>query len=320
MSVKRLMEDGHKLWSVAFKGKRTDAEAHDIIMKRFLHGARSGEQLTTNDIYSLMALGRWIDGACRTLRPISEEFFAALALTDVSRDAYEDIRFPWPAFAVEIPEGALVDDDGVSYRFAIVAALRDVPRLRDGKAVFDWRTVDGVDFISSDVGSLSLYKDDADATTLQRWSPNGIASLMFDEFADGPYEPDGGAHQDRTERDQRIQERAIKAIVGMLYTLQHSTSWSHAKTSKLRSDPRFGPPDHRVMVVGAPIKVDVRAALREYIEKGHTSPKFQSLVRGHRKRQVVGKARSGRKIVWIEPYWRGPKEAPIMARSYEVGR
>lgn len=28
---------------------------------------------------------------------------------------------------------------------------------------------------------------------------------------------------------------------------------------------------------------------------------------------------AGRKVIWIEPYWRGPEEAPILARPFKVG-
>lgn len=44
---------------------------------------------------------------------------------------------------------------------------------------------------------------------------------------------------------------------------------------------------------------------------------FQSCVRGHYKRQVIGVGRSGRKVIWIEPYWRGPEGAPLLVRPYE---
>lgn len=47
-------------------------------------------------------------------------------------------------------------------------------------------------------------------------------------------------------------------------------------------------------------------------------PAIQRLVRGHHKRQVVGIGRSGRRVIWIEPYWRGPEDAPILTRPYKV--
>jgi hypothetical protein len=40
---------------------------------------------------------------------------------------------------------------------------------------------------------------------------------------------------------------------------------------------------------------------------------------GHYKRQVVGTGRHGRQIIWIEPYWRGPENAPILARPWRIG-
>jgi hypothetical protein len=47
------------------------------------------------------------------------------------------------------------------------------------------------------------------------------------------------------------------------------------------------------------------------------SPTVRVRVQGHWKRQVFGPARANRKIIWIEPYWRGPDdpEPPVTSSS-----
>ena len=319
--MKRLIEAGHQIWSECYRRGDTNKTTYHKIFRSWLAKGPSGERLSTNDLYSFLALGRWVDGACRTLRPASQELFAALALTDISRNAYEDLRFPWTSFGVEIPEGLLVDETGASYRFAVVANLTETPRLRVTQAIFDRPDYSEEDFREVNLGSICLYRDDENLTSLQEWSDRGIASLLFDTSPENTPAPDDTAHPSRSAVEVRIQEMAKQAIVGLLYTLQHTQNWSYDKRtiSKLKNDPRFGPPDHRVMVVGKPIEVDVREAVREYIARGHASPAIQSLVRGHQKRQVVGAGRASRKVIWIEPYWRGPKDAPIAARPYTVG-
>ena len=319
--MKELIEAGHRVWSGCYRQGDSNKTAYHKIFRSWLANGPSGEQLTTNDLYSTLALGRWVDGACRTLRPVSDEFFAALALTDISKNAYEDLRFPWTSFGIEIPPDLLVDEVGGSYRFAVVSSLPQTPRLRATQAVFDRPDYNEEAFFEVDLGTICLYRDDENLSALQEWSDRGIGSLLFDSNPDCPVAPGDATHPNRSAVEVRLQEMAKQAIVGLLYTLQHTKNWSYDKRtiSKLKNDPRFGPPDHRVMVVGKPITVDVRDAVREYVAHGHASPAIQSLVRGHQKRQVVGAGRASRKVIWIEPYWRGPKDAPIAARPYTVG-
>ena len=42
-------------------------------------------------------------------------------------------------------------------------------------------------------------------------------------------------------------------------------------------------------------------------------------VRGHWRNQVVGEGRTGRKLMWIQPHYRGPEIAEVVQRAYDVG-
>jgi len=55
---------------------------------------------------------------------------------------------------------------------------------------------------------------------------------------------------------------------------------------------------------------------RDFIA-GRGSPTVQTIVRRHRKRVACGKGRQDRRWVTVEPYKRGPKDAPIGIRSHE---
>lgn len=76
-------------------------------------------------------------------------------------------------------------------------------------------------------------------------------------------------------------------------------------------------------VLGRPVNLDLREAVREMysdtpskdLSSGHA---VRTLVRGHHKRQVCGVGRSERKWVHIEPYWRGPEEAPLAVRAHAL--
>ena len=49
-----------------------------------------------------------------------------------------------------------------------------------------------------------------------------------------------------------------------------------------------------------------------------SAPSVQTLVRGHWKHQPHGKGRSERKYIFVEPYWRGPEDAPITVRPHAL--
>jgi hypothetical protein len=79
-------------------------------------------------------------------------------------------------------------------------------------------------------------------------------------------------------------------------------------------------PTARVFQITEPVTIDLVSTVREmqtHQGKGRLLA-IQSLVRGHYKRQVCGTGRTDRKIVFIEPYWRGPEDAPIAVRPHNV--
>ena len=67
------------------------------------------------------------------------------------------------------------------------------------------------------------------------------------------------------------------------------------------------------------MRVDVREAVRGFVAgTRRTAPAVQVLVRGHWKRQAHGPAMAQRKMIHIEPYWRGPEDAPIAVRGHKL--
>jgi hypothetical protein len=67
------------------------------------------------------------------------------------------------------------------------------------------------------------------------------------------------------------------------------------------------------------VKIDCRAAIASYIAgQRRASPSVQTLVRGHFKRAAHGPGRTERRWVQVEPYWRGPEDAPIALRPHRL--
>lgn len=111
----------------------------------------------------------------------------------------------------------------------------------------------------------------------------------------------------------------FRLLLGVVLELtEHRPSEEHrragTRTTKRNS---LGEPVAWTYTLTRDVKVDCRQAVRDYVEGRRSSaPSVQCLVRGHWKRQAHGPARSLRKFIFVEPYWRGPEDAPIATRSH----
>jgi len=92
-----------------------------------------------------------------------------------------------------------------------------------------------------------------------------------------------------------------------------------ARSSKHRTG---GAPDlgQARFMLSAPVSVDLREHVQEALsgKKGGGSPTVQFLVRGHWRQQAHGPARSLRKTLWIQPFWKGPEESRVLLRTYKA--
>lgn len=274
---------GLALWQMTYRNSDSDEEAWEYLL-----GARAD---SATDMNSLRALSeaKWVHCGAQRLAT-SHKYAAAMMATPAVESMREDIHIPWKAFRVECPNGLLKVDG------------EDFTRLHVGIFSFPDDKPNGVLTLDSDQKTLFCV---------------GSAELLFDEHDEGDtlFETSAGTP------DARVVRMAKRLVVGLLYTMQHTNNFrSIGGTSKSPKGPRGGPPKHRVIMVGAPIKVDCRPAVERYLSSSKSAPpSVQMLVRGHYKRQVIGIGRSGRKVIWIEPYWRGPEEAPILVHPYKVG-
>jgi hypothetical protein len=157
---------------------------------------------------------------------------------------------------------------------------------------------------------------------LRAYVANSIGAGLFDEPESDRVLFTGPVMLE-ADRKKRVFACARRLVVGLLVAMQNSNFKEHVSSGRVPKQMRDGAPEHRTVYVGAPIKTDCRPALAQYLcdpKRGKAAPpSVQVLVRGHYKRQVVGVGRSGRKVIWVEPYWRGPEDAPILVHPYKVG-
>lgn len=254
----------------------------------------------------------WAEGACTTL-VTGHKYAAALMCTDAG-DAFE-LSLPWPALRFRVPDGLLAGE-GYSYKWIyLIDAWEGLP------AMF---TISEDQIGRNNARSAARHSCGANiACVLWPEDEEGFTAKVFaahpldDEFADS----DEIKHADLKERFVVL---ARRFTIGMLQSVIHTNNFSTRVGTGPRSVGSREPPKHRVIMVGKPLKIDARAQVKRWLETDHTHrkhapPALQRLVRGHYKRQVIGVGRAGRKVIWIEPYWRGPEDAPILTRPYHVG-
>jgi len=260
---------------------------------------RKGETgKSIEDFRAMVTIGwRWAESAFVDL-VCGHKYAAALMCTD-STDA--DIVIPWSGVRVLVPNGLL---DVGDRRYSRLYFARDLGN--ENRVIF----------VMSESGWLAPQRKEPCAHTIMF----ADAVTLLRESVD-LYEDDNNPVSAKADKE-RAMMLAKRLFIGLIHTICNTNNFQERSGNcKTGRDGREGPPQHRVFVCGYAIKVDCRPKVRQWIEgtrKG-AAPTVQHLVRGHYKRQVVGVGRIGRKVIWVEPYWRGPEDAPIMVRPYKLG-
>lgn len=204
---------------------------------------------------------------------------ASLAATSFPRPF--DAAKPWPSFLIQVPQGVLPCSNGID---TCVSALRVTP----------------------DHAATALGSD-------MWWAPQVYCEGDLEIGWTGP--PPGRI-------TDRLLELSYNLIAGVLIELDTPRMKELIRLGPRRSgsNKRKSPvPTAWTFRLTRDVKVDVREGVRSYLlGTVGKSPTVQCLVRGHHKRQAFGPGLAERKWIHIEPYWRGPEDAPIAVRSHII--
>lgn len=288
-----VLDIGARIWKWTYGAGMGDQDVSDAILDRMSRSVRPEGVPAFNELpdeeeswwRALCFAAKWADAGFPKIVCGSHKYAAALMCTNASLEA--DIVLPWKAFSVSVPNGLLAKGDTT------------FTHVRVWSFGSNWH--------------MEVVDERGQTMWLTRLNASDL--LMSDRWCDSETSGDWSSESDR------ISSLARRLVVGCLATIQHTNNFKDRGLALREwTAGRTGPPKHRIVVVGAPIRVDVRSAVAAYIagRRGGV-PSVQTLVRGHYKRQVIGVGRSGRKVIWVEPYWRGPEDAPILARPYKVG-
>lgn len=287
------MRSGRIAWEQTYALGMTDEEALD----RLNRGLAATEAVHATALFT----AKWAVHAFQRLTT-SHTFAAALMCSDVQREVLEGIEKQWDAFMVIVPNGMLIGKDGIEFTRILVATYATAKVQNNTHMILLGPTPKRMR--TPCVQSVSL--------------PDLLAadeSELEEPANDAGIDP----------RDRRCFVMAKRLVAGLLLNLQHPPNYKiRVVEERTKSLKRQAEPEHRIVTIGKPLEIDCRPAVKEYIEHGpkkgrkHSAPTVQVMVRGHYKRQVCGVGRLQRKVIWIEPFFRGPEAALIQTRPQKV--
>lgn len=231
---------------------------------------------------------------------MSHKYAAALMATSVTPEIRPFIKLPWDVFAIELPNGLIEGRaaDGELYR----AETLFVSRLEKPTPEAD---------------TIYLVTTDTLMVVWGGVTDGGLAGDVPGTGGDGQSFalPFGDSERRICHLMQRLIANVCLAMSDPNNLKPLGKGRPHPPTKR-----KTGQPPLTTFQLGQSVDVDCRQAIRDYIEGVEPKPgkalALQMLVRGHWKRQHHGEHNTKVKVIWVQPYWRGPDTAPILVRPH----
>lgn len=267
----------------------------DLAFARWLGSLDSGRWS------SVLWAARWAGLGCPHV-VLGHKLAASLMATATPEEVAEGLTLPWPAFVIAVPE-----------------RLLEIPA--PGAASASVHEIGYVCVLSSDDGIALFVRNRGDDQFLLVKTARTLGEVVEGPDSEGELDllPEG------TPVDQ-IHRRAIAMVIRLVIGValemldpervrRPKDTTIKSKSVKKRGDDA---PSLLTYTLVRDVVVDCRDAVREHLS-GRRSGKLsvQVLVRGHWKRQAFGRSRQERRVIHVEPYWRGPEDAPIALRAHQ---
>jgi len=314
-----LMRSGQSWWEHSYKGAKTDKEARENFVT---FAQEQGDPFFTiscqpPDSYIYFGAARWADQGFPTIT-MGERLCAALCGTEIPEDWYEEIRAPWKAFVIEIPQG--------TPPLITVYDPEQQKRTRATRILVQVVTDGGTP--EEDIEWWWMLYSECDQHFWRQGTTRQILKPV--EFGDTEtaryriHNPE--AFGEEIAQDERIYHLVSRLVFNSILTLTDPervkpTGSSHKRWEGTPNRRPGQVPEQRVFIIGKPIKIDLRQNMRDYLE-GRSKKSFkvttQFPVHGHWRWQPYGPKSSLRRRQWIEPHWRGPTDGVIPVRQHDL--
>jgi hypothetical protein len=156
------------------------------------------------------------------------------------------------------------------------------------------------------------------SVVLFNWHPHVLAHdthFMSSELI----EIDNKAVDDGVEHDETHVVMAVRIAYNLALHLKHRPSSASTSGKTVNHDHGL---QSLLYELGADVSIDrdLRDAARIASSSGSDPQRWilqkRFIVRGHWKQQAHGPGRTERKLIFVEPYWKGPADSPVLARAY----
>lgn len=297
-----LAQMGQMLWEVSYKLHPDDDHA---AFESMLAEARRRDELlaaalaTPQQQIQFTWAARWADQGLPQIT-MGHKYCAALMATSIDPSMLGDIQPPWKAFLIVLPTNLLFIKHPDGSPAPLTKLL--VQQIKDSNGSPRWNFLAMTD------------------TTLTFWRHGCTSAILIQTDVAGAW--DGVSFMlEIDDEDERVAALIGRLILNVCLAMSNP---ENVRSPKTRNKPRStikrqrDAPEIRTFELGKPIALDCREAIKDYVFHGPRkgrggAPSVQVLVRGHWKPKLS--ARLGHNI-WIEPYWRGPEDAPILARPH----
>jgi len=303
-----LLESAEVLFTSAQSVIESGGRDEDILHTLWAKSSGNLPLNTPDGQLNALTLTRWAENGYPQVT-MGHKFAAALLVTNVEGAVLDEVRPPWNGFLIEVPSGLLEIYNNAldEYRpiVRILVARHSSSRVSAGSMA--WM------YIAFTDSSITIWRF-------------GVSTRELLPERMGTFSPDRDPTLvELTDQDERVTSLIGRLIINVCLTMNDPSMVKEiGKSSKKSTPPRRRPgelPAVRTFQIGKPITMDFRNEVQTYVRYGTAARRqinIQVLVAGHFKHVVHGKGRQLRRWQWIEPYWKGDVEAPILIRPHKI--
>jgi hypothetical protein len=266
------------------------------------------------------ALLRWYDGGCPRFR-LTHGLVTQLALTDPQGVPMEEVQQPFPTYVVELPSpnGPVVwDVDGRMREPAYIVVHRASHNEATGELLISSR---------DSFSKLAKQRELPQRSVLHVHVTDGANSSMFlsrgicddaDTVDISDLAWSSGTEAPPRDHDDSCIALCTRIAFNLPLYLRHRPSDRTSGGKTVNHDHGMR---STLYELGAdvPLNRNLRDAARASCNQRDREPwklATRFIVRGHWKRQVHGPGRTERKMIFVQPYWKGDADSPLVARAH----
>ena len=262
----------------------------------------------------------WYDNGMPVVE-VGHKLAASYMSTRISKEMTAKIHLPFSTFKIQVPVGALQLLDCTTGKPAHVTGLYvGNTSVIDGNLHSELSSMRPKEILQHVKQSSYLLLVTETGTTV--WRSCLDSEEVFTD-SDIPDSPLGALDMALEDFDRRALVLAGRLAASVILHISGNEGYEKVGTGHENFDSttnrrRSPHPTYRKFVVTRNVVHDMREAVCEYLRGNRKTLSVQTMVTGHWRWQPHGAGRALVKHIFIEPFWRGPEDAPIALRKHKL--